>query len=158
MSPKQRRYLPFDPDRFPKALETALGFWQQRLHLQDWLIGSPLAKPDMDSCFRVRHTPSYRTIKFHHAPAEDEHWRDVEDRWCAHAICHEMMHLMLAPIGDIAFENLAGTWYKYIEEAEETCCDRLASLIWGLLDESDRQMLTTLFAEAREKPRKKGVA
>jgi hypothetical protein len=150
----RERYPRFNDGRFVKALQTAVGFWQEKLYLRDWLINPPRANSEVDG-FATGHTAAYRTGNFEYEPPDGNGWKSVDDRWCAQAVCHECLHLLLAPMGDVLQLNLKGRWLQETDDAEEGCVDRLATLIWWLLPEDDRTNLIRLFADAREKPHKK---
>jgi len=148
------QYPRFNPSRFAKAIQTAVGFWQVKLFLRDWLINPPRSNSDVDG-FRTQHTAAYRTGNLEYEPSDGNGWKYVDDRWCAQGVCHELLHLLLAPFADVFQLNLKGRWLEETVDAEEGCVDRLATLIWGLLPKDDQDNLVRVFAEAREKPHRK---
>ena len=147
---EQTEYPPFDPARFKDAITDACKFWQNKLALADWFIDAPLVSAEpKETGFKTKYLAGYRNAAVLYVSGR-QGWTGVSDQWCAMSIGHELLHLICAPVVEVAKTNLDGRWYDEIHTSEESVVDRLATLIWGLFSEEERAQIISLFAAARK--------
>jgi hypothetical protein len=116
-----------------KYIDACLTRWRDRLHLNDWQLQVKYIEvqpPDCpDRAMAVEREPPYRLATVEIYPHVFELLRDSVDQ----TACHEMGHLIVAPIQDEAM-LMFGTdseIYRRLMYRLEESVDRLAVALWN---------------------------
>ncbi len=117
-----------------KVVSEAEGYvahWQEVLGLQNWRIvidatDNRSSTSIAITCWAANYRRAEITINL---SVNEKYFREEN---LSRSMLHELLHLIFAPLGDVAADEITGTAKRLLEIQEEVVVDTLANIIWRM--------------------------